>query len=223
MPSTRILLIKHGDPHKNYDGVCGGPRGCRGLTDLGRRQAGRLRDRLKASGTLTGPVTVYSSIIPRAIETAQIVAEAVGDVDVVQDCGLCSFHMPDEYDGMPWEQIRADHGVPGGGVFHPFQEGFESWSDLVNRADKTLTAIAAHHAGETVLIGCHFKIVESSLIAFGALPIYRTFDVDIAMTSVTEWTTTDDPSAEWDTTATAWLPCRWTLTRFNDSAHLDQM
>jgi broad specificity phosphatase PhoE len=219
MRSTRVLVVKHGDSHHKYDGVYGGPTGCRGLTDLGRWQAERLRDRLKTSETIAQPVAVYSSIIPRAVETARILAEAVGGVDVVQDCGLCTYHMAAEMDGMPWEEIHREYDVLGGGVFLPFQKGGESWSDLVIRVSKALTTIAARHPRQTVIVAAHTEVVEASLIAFGALPIYRTFDVRVDPTSVTEWITTDDPSASWDTASTPWLPVRWTLARFNDNAH----
>ncbi|NGO70017.1 histidine phosphatase family protein [Streptomyces boncukensis] len=229
MEPTRVLLVKHGDSHHRHEGVNGGPDGCRGLTDLGRWEAGRLRDRLMSPGSLTGTVTVYSSVIPRAVETAEILAEAVGGAhgleqppEVVRDCGLCTYHTDEKLDGVPWDEIRRDHAAPNGGVFLPFQRGIESWSDLVNRVCKALTAIAVRHAGETVIIAGHEETVEASLIAFGALPVYRTFDVGVHTASVTEWVTADDPSAEWDTAATSWLPARWTLTRFADSAHTEE-
>ncbi|GAA2094708.1 hypothetical protein GCM10009801_63050 [Streptomyces albiaxialis] len=226
MEPTRVLLVKHGDSHHSHEGVHGGPQGCRGLTDLGRWEVGRLRDRLM--GTLDGPVTVYSSVIPRAIETARILAEAVGGAEgmeegteVVEDCGLCTFHMDKHLDGMSWDEIRREHATPNGGVYLPFERGSESWSDVVNRVSKTLIGITARHAGETVIIAGHEETVETSLIAFGALPVYRTFDVQVHTASVTEWYTTDDPAAEWDTSTSAWLPARWTMTRFADSAHTE--
>jgi hypothetical protein len=52
------------------------------------------------------------------------------------------------------------------------------------------------------------------------VPLFRTFDVAVDFTSITEWSTTDDPSAEWDTAASSWLPVRWRHDRFNDAAHL---
>ena len=75
-----------------------------------------------------GQVVVYSSVIPRAIETAGILAGRLPRADLVQDCGLCTYHMAD---GMSWEQIRREHSRTDGGLFHPFQEGNESWADLV--------------------------------------------------------------------------------------------
>lgn len=202
-PTTRVLLVRHGRPADGADG---------GLTAEGRRQAAALRDRLASEYASTHPaVAVYSSVLPRAVQTAVIAAEAFGLAPeaVVRDCGLCTYHLPREM--VP---------VPGGGVFLPFEAGNESWSDLVNRTGKSLTRVAFRHAGGTVLVVAHDSVVEASLIVFGALPLFRTFDVAVGYTSVTEWTTTDDPSAEWDTAASSWLPVRWRLDRFNDRAHL---
>jgi broad specificity phosphatase PhoE len=201
--TTRILLVRHG---RRTDGVD------RGLTPEGRRQAAALRDRLASQYSSTdASVAVYSSVLPRAVETATIAAEAFGLAPdaVVQDCGLCTYHQPDEL--VP---------VPGGGVFLPFHADEESWSDLVNRVGKSLTRIASRHAKGTAVVVAHDCVVEASLIVFGALPLFRAFDVAVDFTSLTEWTTTDDPTAEWDTSASSWLPVRWRLDRFNDRAHL---
>ena len=214
MPTTRILLIRHADSHHTTDAVNAGPRTCRGLTDLGHTQARKLRTRLDHEA-LT-PHAVYSSTIPRTIETARHLT----DHPVTPDCGLCTYHLPDWADGMTWQQIRAEHARPDGGLFHPFQEGNESWAQLVLRASTTLTAIAARHPGSTTLIVTHAEVVEASLIAFGALPLYREFDIKTHPASLTEWTTRDDPAAPWEPALHPHLPVRWTLTRLNDTAHL---
>ena len=58
------------------------------------------------------------------------------------------------------------------------------------------------------------------MVAFGALPIYREFDIKVAPASITEWATHDDPSAPWEPERHPGLPVRWTLVRLNDAAHL---
>ena len=69
----RLFLVRHGDAYAGFHGVIGGPVGCPGLTPLGRRQAESLRDHLAESGRVRADV-LLASIIPRAIETADIVA-----------------------------------------------------------------------------------------------------------------------------------------------------
>ena len=208
---TRLILVRHGTSHHMRDEVIGGPIGCRGLTDEGREQAGRLAQRLKHE--LDGQkAAVYSSVIPRAIETGEIVASALGIDEVTQDCGLCTWHSPAGADGMRKDRFWVEYAQPGGGVFRPFQRGNESWAEMVARIGRSLEEIAARHTGETVIVATHGEAVNSSLIVLGQLPLLTGFDTAIAATSITEWTTDGDPSD--------WPRPRWTLHRFNDNAHL---
>lgn len=209
--TTRLLLICHGASHHKDDRVVAGPRGCRGLTMLGRDQTERLARRL-AHELKEQPGTLYCSVIPRAIETAAILAETLAPSSVVQDCGLCTWHTPSEADGATWSTYRAEHSANGGGVFRPFEHGNESWSELVGRTGRTLEQIAARHVHETVVVVTHAETISSSLIVFGGLPLAPGFDMHIASTSITEWQTEGDPDA--------WPRPRWTLVRFNDNAHL---
>ena len=212
--ATRLILVRHGASHHKEDRIVGGPGGCRGLTDIGRRQAKELAQRLR-SEIQDRPAAVYCSVLPRAIETAEIVAEALGQPDVVQDCGLCTWHTPADIDGKPWNEYRRESSLTGGGIYRPFEQGNESWSELVGRTGRTLEQIASRHERETVLVVTHAEVVASSLIVLGGLPLSIGFDLDIAPTSITEWTTSGDPDA--------WPRPRWKLARLNDSAHLSPL
>ena len=105
--ATRIVLVRHGQGEVNVTGVIGGAVGCTGLTNLGRQQVGAMASRLSASGELSADV-VYASTLPRAIETAQIIAPSVGrTVEEIQfDCALCELH-PGAADGLVWEKYVA--------------------------------------------------------------------------------------------------------------------
>lgn len=207
---TRLILIRHGASHHKADGVVGGPRSCRGLTAAGRHQAERLAHRL-AHELQERPDAIYCSVIPRAAETAQIIAATLRHSDVVQDCGLCTWHTPAPADGKPWSEYQQAHSAVGGGVFRPFEHGTESWSELVVRTGRTFEQIAARHKQQTVLIVTHAETIASSFIVFGGLPLAPGFDMHAANASITEWATEGDPDA--------WPRPRWTLVRFNDSAH----
>jgi broad specificity phosphatase PhoE len=191
---TRLILIRHGASHHKEDAVVGGPHGCRGLTDLGRRQAIALAQRLAAELS-DQPAAVYTSVIPRAIETAEIVATALGRPDVTQDCGLCTWHTPAHADGKPWADYRRESSLTTGGVYRPFEAGNESWSQLVARVGGSMEQIAARHAGATTVVVAHAETVNAALIVFGALPLALGFDTTVGPTSITEWTTTGDPTA----------------------------
>jgi broad specificity phosphatase PhoE len=75
---TRIVLVRHGESRAQELGILGGHSGCQGLSHLGRRQVTLLRERLAATGELAGASTLYASIMPRAVETAEIIAAAIG-------------------------------------------------------------------------------------------------------------------------------------------------
>ena len=175
----------------------------------------RLRDRLQRSAPSLAPDYIYASVLPRAVETAQILADGLGKdaVEARQDCDLCSWHIPAHADGMTWKEHGERFTIAGGGVFRPFQSVSESWSELVGRAGRGLWGIAQRHHGETTLIVAHRETIVASLIIFGNLPLTPSFDVGVANASLTEWTTEEDTMA--------WPAARWTLARLNDSGHLE--
>jgi probable phosphoglycerate mutase len=174
--ATRIVLLRHGEATCNIDGVVGGVLGCRGLSELGIAQAHRLATRLAETGELAGVTALYSSILPRAIETARIIAPALEKwadgitLEIQEDCDLCELH-PGEADGLSWADYTERYGELDWGrdptlLFSP---GGESWSGFVARASGALDALALRHRGELVVVACHAGFIEASMITF--LPI----------------------------------------------------
>lgn len=174
--ATHLVLVRHGEAVCNVSGVCGGRIGCEGLTDRGRHQVEALRDRLLATGELAGADALYASILPRAIETAELLAPALaargadgepGPIPPVGvDCGLCELH-PGEADGLTWDVFSErfatiDWDVDPG---QPIAPGGESWTGFVNRVSATLDVLAARHPGQLVVAACHAGVVEASLLA----------------------------------------------------------
>ncbi len=151
---------------------------------------------------------MYSSTLRRAIETAAAISAAL-DVVPAQDCGLCTWHVPDWADGQSKQLVQAEHALPGGGIYRPFETGNETWAELVARCSRAILDIADRHRNTTVILVGHAETVEVSFHALGLLPLYRSFDLRLSLASVTEWVTDQDP--------TRWPPARWTLARFNDS------
>jgi probable phosphoglycerate mutase len=210
--STRIVLIRHGQAECNINRVVGGIKGCTGLSPLGRRQVADLADRLYESGELRDATTLYSSVLPRAVETAERLRPVVGSgpsalVPVVQDCELCELH-PGESDGMSWDEVVDKLGVPDWDrdPGAPIAPGGESWSSFIVRASDAVRALARRHPGELVVGAVHAGVIEATMISFLGVPpeTYRRGWVHIAHASITEW---------------AWVPDedRWILLRFNDS------
>lgn len=211
MEQTRVVLIRHGEAQSAVEQRVGGHSGCNGLSDLGRRQAEALRDRLARSGELRDVTALYSSVLPRAVETARIIAPSLGDPDLVQDCELCELHPGDEVDGMRWDDVRQQFDLRYS-TWHPWVAGAESWAEFVARVGRALTRLASEHAGGSIAVACHGGIVDSSFSVLGHAPLFRGFELLTMNTSITEWVCEGDPGS--------WPPPRWRLIRYNDAAHL---
>ena len=204
---TRVVLVRHGEARCMEEGVVGGPRGCSGLTDLGRLQAQALHVRLARTGELRSAVALYASVLARAVETAQIVAPAVGDgSEPVTECGLCELH-PGEADGMTWDAFRARYGEPDFDIDpdRVVAPGGESWRTFVPRAAAAVASVAARHEGGSVVVVCHAGVVESTMLSFLPITGVRRLGLPTEHTSLTEWERVDGG---------------WRLVRFNDAAHL---
>ena len=202
----RLILVRHGDAHAGFHGVIGGPRGCAGLTDLGRRQAAALRDHLAASGRVRADV-LLASTIPRAIETAEIIAPGLGIATFGRECDLCEVHTG-EADGLEWAEWGVRYGsfdmeAEPDRVFAP--EG-ESWNSFHERVRRVLERLAAEYEGRTVVAVCHGGVIIGSLRVLLGVddPTNR---VQPTNTGLTEW--------EWEREHG-----RWTLRTFNEVVHL---
>ena len=204
---TRLVLVRHGEAQAYLDNVVAGEKGCKGLSDLGRRQAEAHRARLERTGELAGTTALYASILPRAIETASIIAPAIGGHDIVEDCDLCELH-PGEADGLTWDEFRERFPFPEPwDPGHEMSPGGESWRSFVERVRRGLLAIIDRHPDDEVVIGCHGGVIIASMyIAFDAQqPEGGQFRIGPENTGLTEWLITDGT---------------WNLLRYNDHAHL---
>ncbi|MFP5257157.1 MAG: histidine phosphatase family protein [Acidimicrobiia bacterium] len=207
----RLVLVRHGDAHAGFHGVIGGPTGCTGLTDLGRTQAGALRDHLAGTGRWQADV-LLASVLPRAVETATIIAPALGIEIRSQECDLCEVHTG-EADGLTWAEYGDRYGsfdmeAEPDRVFAP--EG-ESWNSFHDRVVRLLERLAAEHPDETVVAVCHAGVIMASMRMLLGVPHPGTgARLKPTNTGLTEWE--HDPVLD-----------RWTLHRFNDTGHLSTL
>jgi probable phosphoglycerate mutase len=209
---TRLVLVRHGEAQSYVDGVVGGHRGCTGLSDLGRRQAEALQARLERSGDLRDTTAVYTSTLPRAIETGEIVVPALGDHRLESSCELCELHVDEELDGRPFAEFEDDYEwPPTSNPYLPWTAGAEPWAEFVLRVGRELDRLAREHAGGTTVVFCHGGVIGAALSVFAELPLRQPFRLHIANTSLTEWCLEPDIRGVE----------RWTLARFNDAAHLE--
>jgi probable phosphoglycerate mutase len=210
---TRLVLVRHGEAQVHVDGILGGELHCRGLSDLGRRQVGALRDRWKRTGELGEVDALYASTLPRAAETAEILAPALGDLEVRLDRELREFD-PGEADGMTWEEFQERFPPPDAWDPHTSRTPTsESWATFGVRVEQALGRVVAAHEGETVVVACHGGVIEQAFHLWGVSTL-NGLALEIENSSITEllWT---EP---WP-----WHqphPPGWRLVRHNDAAHL---
>jgi probable phosphoglycerate mutase len=207
---TRLFLIRHGESVAQVEGFLSGHDTCRGLSDLGRRQAQALHDRLARSGEITADV-VLTSILPRAIETASIIGPAIGGGDALQDCDLCEIHAG-EAEGLTWAEFGEAYPGYTWGPDKAHAPGAESWNVFGVRVARALRRYAEEHADKTIVAAVHGGVIEQSFFAF----LGEGADVPLAHlvnTSITEWVFQPNPFRGGEP--------RWHLVRFNDHAHLD--
>ena len=210
--ATRIVLVRHGQAECNVNQLVGGVKGCTGLTALGREQVAALADRLYETGELRPATALYSSVLARAVETAEGLRAVVGaGPDALgplrQRCELCELH-PGECDGMGWEEVVATFGVPDWDrdPTRPIAPGGESWSSFIPRAAGAVRELVRDHPGELVVAVVHAGVIEATMISFleVAPQVYQRGWLRIAHASMTEW---------------EWMPDqdRFVLIRFDDA------
>jgi probable phosphoglycerate mutase len=204
----RLILVRHADAYAGFDGVISGPKGCRGLTELGRRQAEALREYLAETDRVRADI-LLASVLPRAIETAQIVAPGLGLQTIRQQCDLCEIHTG-EADGLAWTEYAARYGwfdmeVETERVFAP---GGESWRTFHQRVQRMCEQLAAKFADQTVVAVCHAGVIMASIrVLLGVPHPGKGTRLRPSNTGVTEW----EYEPDFD---------RWTLHSFNEHAHL---
>jgi probable phosphoglycerate mutase len=204
---TRLILIRHGESDVTVRRVIGGPSACSGLSDLGRRQAERLRDRLADTGELSEATLLYSSAYPRAIETAAIIAPSLG-LKTEIDAGFGEHDPGPECDGLAFDEFVERYGMPDWesdrhAVTFP---GGETVAEFHHRVGSTLSGVLRQHQGATVVVSCHGGVIDVAFRYLLGLPMTGVFELFTLNTSITEFVDG--------------RPGRWRLVRYNDAAHL---
>jgi 2,3-bisphosphoglycerate-dependent phosphoglycerate mutase len=210
--ATELYLVRHGEAVANVEPVIGGMRGDRGLTSRGRDQCRLLQERLAQEEMHVD--RLVSSTLPRALQTAEYVARALG-LPVLHDEGLHELR-PGEADGLTVPEWRARYRVdeePTGArdPYRAFSPEGESWATFLARAGGALSRLVARHRDETVVAVCHAGVVEASFaLAFGLGASGNRVDCAPLNTSLTHW------RHQAGTTGGS----EWTLVSFNDAGHL---
>ncbi|MCL4422145.1 MAG: histidine phosphatase family protein [Actinobacteria bacterium] len=218
-------MVRHGESVANVLGVIAGPKGCAGLSPHGIHQAEALRERLARTGEISSPagsdpgnvaalpsgIVLQTSILPRAIETARILAPVLGvQQDAIeQDCGWCELH-PGVADGLSLHELEDLYGAPDmiGNPDRPLAPGAESWTSFRSRVMSTIDRVVSSNAGAILVVVCHAGVIEASLLGLlGVAGASTRIGMRPANCSLTEWELSGSDH-------------RWRLVRYNDAAHL---
>jgi len=209
----RLILIRHGASLHAQRGIIANGASCPGLTDAGFEQVQRLADRLCALPDASDMRTILSSPALRALQTAEVIARALKIAPILQDDDLTEIR-PGVAEGLTAEAYQAQYGAfdwtaePA----RPFAPGGESWNAFIARVQAALSRLAETYDGQTVLAATHAGfIVAAFRVLFDIAP--RAGDqtrrgwLDPMHTGLTEWQVSAG---------------RWTLVRYNDTAHLSR-
>jgi 2,3-bisphosphoglycerate-dependent phosphoglycerate mutase len=210
VPPTRLVLIRHGESQASVSRSIGGPRTCAGLSELGREQCERLRRRLAETKELDAAdgIHLYASQYPRAIQTAELVAPALGGVPVEVDPGFGEHDPGPDCDGLTFDQFVEQHGMPDW-ESDPYAVSFpggETVAQFHHRVGETVMAAIGRHIGSTLVVCCHGGVVNVVIRLALRTSLTGGFELYTTNASITELLVV--------------RPGRWRLLRYNDTGHL---
>ena len=208
-PTTRLILVRHGEGICNVERTIEGVATCRGLSPKGHEQARRLAARIGDEAWTVDALVV--SPIARARQTADPIAAALNQVAVIEPD--LEEVRPGEAEGMTWDQFEAAYGQTEG--WQPdlaFAPGAEPWTAFAKRVSSVLDRCAQRHDRQTVVAVAHGGVVDASF--------YRYFAIDSAITSPVDFRTDNASITEWELRVFDDDIRRWRLVRYNDTAHL---
>jgi len=216
---VKLYLVRHGVSAGNLPGRLTGWSD-QGLTPLGVEQARRVAARLAP----LGPMPVYSSDLPRALETAAVIlasrsrgdddapASPVGgpgggrEITVIADRRLREISLGD-YEGRTWDDLAADRALSAAFARSPLTTvlpGGESMAMLRERVLAAFRDIAAGAHGAACLVA-HDGPIRSIVNHVLKVPHDRHFALAISHGGLTLLEVGDD----------------WVSVRFvNDTSHL---
>jgi 2,3-bisphosphoglycerate-dependent phosphoglycerate mutase len=204
---TRLVLVRHGESNATVARRLGGMRSCTGLSALGVRQADALRDRLASTKELGDVGALWSSDMPRAMQTAELIAPALGGHPVEIDQAFRE-HEPGDADGMTFSEVVERYGNVdwASDPYRRFIPGSETVAEFHHRVMQGLARLVESHRDDTVVLVCHGGVIDIALRGLLNLPMVGGFHTFTKNTTLTELVL---------------MGSQWRFVRYNDGAHLD--
>ena len=178
-----LILVRHAQSAWNARGVFTGAADPP-LTDLGRRQAAALADRLAGQPI----VAVYASTLQRARETARPTAERLGlavtPAEGLREAGLGAA------EGLPWAEVYTRWPIGAGARWADAIDGAEPGDDVRARVASGVDALLERHRNEVALCVSHAGTITHALQHFLGLPLTEGVRMPVrhAALNVVEWT-----------------------------------
>ena len=167
-----------------------------------------------ASGGENSINVVYSSPLPRAIETTEILLSRLSEAHEVNIHSDLEEFSLGEADGLTWDQVRERYNLDNFEQRDPFTSiipGADSRAGFRHRVGQALSDIGSAHPGSTILVGCHGGVISAAMaVAFGLAPNQWQTELAPGVTSITEL----EISSSKDRGR------RWMRRRYNDTSHL---
>ena len=158
---TTLLLVRHGETAANVAGTWQGSTNTP-LNERGLAQAHALASRL--ADEAPDIVAIYSSPLGRATQTAEIIAQKLGELPVQTDPALAEFNLGD-WEGLTYEALRSEKRL-----WERMAEDFnfappngESAVEFAMRLLNVFQTIAARHPGEKVAVVSHGGAIATAL------------------------------------------------------------
>lgn len=187
---TTLVIVRHGHTAMNKDVHDDQFRGQIDipLDERGLREAKITANAIAARWT---PSAIYSSTVPRAMVTAQIIAEPLG-LPVTPEPGLIDINYG-EWKGLSAEKARprwpelVDIWLHTPGKFRA--PGGDSMQGIRRRAVRAVQQIAVRHDGETVVLVTHTLVIRLILLGILKLPTDDFWHIrqDTCAINVLEW------------------------------------
>jgi broad specificity phosphatase PhoE len=164
MRSTRLHLVRHGSTVVSAQDRFAGASDV-DLSDAGRRQAARLRERLRGEKL----AAVYTSPLGRCFETARLIAEPHG-LDLQARDGLREIDHG-HWEGLSRSEVKqrftSEYAAWEADPFGFAPEGGTNGASVLARALPVIRAIVAAHPGEQILAVSHkatIRLLVAALI-----------------------------------------------------------
>jgi broad specificity phosphatase PhoE len=199
----KLYLVRHGRSAGNLPGRMTGWSD-HPLTELGIAQAQRVAARLAP----LGPMPVYASDLPRALETARLIAAQWGPAaTVIADRRLREIGLGD-YEGRSWDEFVADTALADAFAREPLLTALPGGESLAAVRERVLAAFSeiAAQEHEAVCLVSHDGPIRTLLNHLLGVPAERHWVISTTHGGLSLVETTPE----------------WTNVRFvNDTSHLD--